>query len=95
MQDTELKHLEQFKNIIFLLLQYMAILNSRSLLFTNYVSVSVMTIMLIEGKVFGIGSQVPLLGKICLYVCVNAFRLYIPVNNFSVMSGRFPGLYQY
>ena len=33
----------------------------------------------------------PRLKKFCLF----GLRLYVPVNNFSVMSGRFPGLKQY
>ena len=30
-----------------------------------------------------------------VFVCLFGLRLYVPENNFSNMSGRFPGLNQY
>ena len=30
-----------------------------------------------------------------LFVCLFELRLYVPIDNFSNMSGRFPGLNQY
>ena len=38
--------------------------------------------------------EFPLSLGVC-FVCLFELRLFVPVNNFSVMLGRFPGLNQY